>query len=158
MSAFPEPGEQNLYLVAHIKLLRQSLLHYIGRDLIEPTLQGVEASRAIYFAPFVVLSHDTATDPVFNYGNKAALELFGMTWQELTTLPSRQSAEMPNREERSRLLKTVSSQGFIENYQGVRISKQGKRFRISQATVWNLRDNRGGYCGQAAAFSHWHYL
>ena len=158
MPAFPQPDEQNLYLAEHIDLLRQSLLYYAGRDLIEPTLQGSDAAKAIYFAPFVVLSHNTAADPIFNYGNKSALDLFEISWQELTALPSRQSAEPPNREERAQLLQAVSSQGFMENYAGVRISKQGKRFLISDVTIWNLRDDAGRYCGQAAVYSRWQYL
>lgn len=155
MTAFPEPNEQNSFLVDHVNLLRHSFQHYLGRDLIDPSLSEVEAAQAIYHAPFVVVSHNTASDPIFNYGNQAAQTRFEMTWEELTALPSRKSAELPDREERARLLATVSTQGFIENYAGIRISKGGKRFRIAQATVWNLIDRQNQYAGQAATFSHW---
>jgi MEKHLA domain len=156
-NAFPEPSAANLYLLEHINLLRTSFRHYTGRELIDAKLQGIDAAKAIYHAPFVVVSHDIAADPIFNYGNQAALDLFEMTWQEFTALPSRQSAEPPNQEERDRLLKAVSTQGFIADYSGVRISKMGKRFRIEQVTVWNLI-HQDRYAGQAAVYSTWKYL
>ena len=81
-----------------------------------------------------------------------------MSWAELTRTPSRLTAEAPNREERARLLAAVTAQGFIDDYSGIRISKTGRRFRIQQATVWNLLDDQGHYCGQAACFSQWHFL
>lgn len=103
----------------------------------------------------VVLAHDTAVDPVFFYGNLAAQHLFELNWNELVQLPSRFSAEPVARDERQRLLDLVTSQGFIDNYSGVRIAKSGKRFLIKHATVWNLRGKEGQVLGQAAAFDHW---
>ena len=98
------------------------------------------------------------SDPVLNYGNAAALVLWEMPWAELTRTPSRLTAETPNREERARLLATVTARGFIDDYSGVRISKTGRRFRIAQATVWNLLDGCGNYSGQAALFSRREFL
>lgn len=155
--SFPEPSADNSYLVEHINLLCHSFQHYLGRDLIDPTLEAVAAAKAIYHAPFVVVSHNTAADPIFNYGNRAALDLFEMTWKEFTALPSRKSAEPPNREERARLLEAVSTQGFIADYSGVRISKSGRRFWIEQVIVWNLIA-QGSNAGQAAVFDQWTYL
>lgn len=159
MTALPEPSPQNQYLVDHINLLRRSFRHYVGRDLISADLSDIDAARKIFDAPFVVVSHDSAPDPIFTYGNKTALDLFEMSWQEFTALPSRKSAEPPNREERAQLLAAVSSQGYIENYRGIRISKSGKRFWIEQVTVWNLIDQdrycQDRYCGQAAVYSQW---
>ena len=59
-----------------------------------------------------------------------------------------------HRSEREILLATVARQGFIDDYRGIRISKNGRRFLIDQATVWNLLDENGAKCGQAATFSH----
>jgi hypothetical protein len=157
MAAFSEPSQQNLYLIEHVNRLRDSFHQLLGHDLIDSTLSPREAAKEIYYAPFMVVSHDTAADPIFTYGNQAALQLFEMSWQEFTALPSRQSAEPPNQEERAQLLAAVSTQGFITNYAGVRISKSGRRFQIEQATVWNLNVN-GAYFGQAAVCSQWTYL
>ena len=158
MSIFLEPSPANSYLVQHINLLRSSYKHYLGKDLLDSQLTAAEIAKEIYTAPFVVVSHDTSPNPIFNYGNQTALKLFEMTWSEFTSIPSRQSAEPPNREERAKLLQTVSSQGFIEDYSGIRISKNGQRFTIEQATVWNLIDSNHCYCGQAAIYSHWRYI
>jgi predicted DNA-binding protein (UPF0251 family) len=56
------------------------------------------------------------------------------------------------------LLEAVTERGFIDDYSGVRISKTGRRFRIAQATVWNLLNQEGKPCGQAAMFDHWEFL
>lgn len=72
-----------------------------------------------------------------------------MSWAELPRTPSRLTAEAPNREERARLLAEVTARGFIDNYAGGRISKNGRRFRILQATAWNLATKSGLRCGQA---------
>jgi hypothetical protein len=72
-----------------------------------------------------------------------------------TRLPSRFSAEAPVREERARLLARVSRDGYIDDYSGVRIASSGRRFRIEQATVWNLVDADRSIHGQAATFAHW---
>jgi hypothetical protein len=106
----------------------------------------------------VLVSHGTQADPVLNYGNATALALWEMSWAEFTQTPSRLTAEAPNREERARLLAAVTAHGFIDDYSGVRISKNGRRFRISQATVWNLLTENGLPCGQAASFNSWTWL
>ena len=152
------PSPANEWLITHAHLLSRSYLRLTGRHLIDAALPPVEAARALWEAPFVVVSHDTQADPVFTYGNAAALKLFEMTWEEFTQLPSRLSAEPPNQDERARLLAEVTARGFIDDYSGVRTAKSGHRFVIEQATVWNLVDEEGGRCGQAATFGRWRDL
>ncbi|MDD5392694.1 MAG: MEKHLA domain-containing protein [Thiothrix sp.] len=145
-------------LTQHLRLLHTSFRHYLGRELGGLAWQGESTALALDQAPFVLLSHNTAADPVFTYGNKKALELFEMDWEALTHLPSRYSAEPLAREEREHLLQTVNRQGYIDHYAGVRISSTGRRFMIQNAIVWNLRNTQGNYCGQAAYFDNWQYL
>jgi hypothetical protein len=152
---------QNPSIVAHAQMLSRSLKHWTGRELLPGFPAGGspdEFAEKLFNAPFVQVSHGIEADPVLNYGNATALQLWEMTWEELTRTPSRLTAEAPNREERARLLAAVTANGFIDDYSGIRISKTGRRFRIAQATVWNLIDERGGYRGQAAMFSHWEFL
>jgi hypothetical protein len=99
-----------------------------------------------------------ATDPVFNYANLKALELFELSWEDFTCLPSRLSAELVNQAERDRLLAKVMKKGYIDDYEGVRISSGGKRFLIKNAVVWNLMDNKQRYKVQAACFDQWTFL
>ncbi len=158
MNLLPSPKPSNVYLADHIQLLCRSYERLTGMTFVDPSLTAQEAAIAIFKAPFVVVSHDTAPDPIFNYANQTALDLFEMDWTEFTRLPSRQSAEPPNREERSRLLSAVTQHGYIQNYAGIRIAKSGLRFRIQDVTVWNLSDEDGVYRGQAAFYRHWTYL
>ncbi len=78
----------------------------------------------------VFLSHGTQDDPILNYGNQAALDLWEMTWEEFTGMPSRLTAEPINREDRERFLLQVRQRGYIDTYRGVRISGSGHRFMI----------------------------
>jgi len=149
---------KNPAVVAQTQLIARSLDHWTGRALLPGLFNPLGLAKNIFTAPFVLVAHGTETDPVLNYGNAAALELWEMSWTELTRTPSRLTAEVPNREERARLLAAVTANGFIDDYSGIRISKTGRRFRIAQATVWNLLDEHGNYSGQAAMFSHWKFL
>ena len=146
---------KNPAVIRQTEIIVRSLKQWTGRDLWPANLPAAELAEKVFHAPFVLVSHGTEADPVLNYGNGAALSLWEMTWEELTRTPSRLTAEAPNREERARLLETVTRQGFIDNYSGVRISKNGNRFRIHRATVWNLLASGGQYHGQAAMFSEW---
>ena len=145
-------------VIAQTLLMVRSLKHWTGRDLLAGNFSPAEFAEKIFHAPFVLVSHGTEADPILNYGNAAALALWEMSWAELTHTPSRLTAEAPNREERARLLAAVTARGFIDDYSGIRISKTGRRFRIAQATVWNLIDGQGNYSGQAAMFSRWEWL
>lgn len=147
-----EPSPDNAYLREHVRLMMDSYRRLTGETLVPAT---ADAPQALYEAPFAVVSHNTAADPIFNYGNRTALGLFEMDWHRFTQLPSRCSAAPVNRAERERLLAQVSQHGFIQDYRGERISASGRRFQIEQATVWNLTDAAGDYRGQAAVFAHW---
>ena len=158
MTAWDMPSERNSYLEHHVARLLSSFTHWTDRNLLDTTLSSVEQARWLFYAPFVVLSHNTVSDPILNYANQAGLNLFELTWRELIALPSRRMAEPSERAERERLLATVAKQGYIDNYRGARVAKSGRRFLIEQAIVWNLLDEEGGYYGQAAMFSHWKFL
>jgi PAS domain S-box-containing protein len=136
-------------------LLTGSFRQLLGRPLVSPEHNAQWLFRD---APFVVLAHDGGEDPRFTYANRTALTCFGYTWQELIGLPSRFSAEAPERAERQRLLEAVQRDGFISDYRGVRITKSGHRFMIEQAIVWQLIDLDGKVRGQAATFSDWQAL
>jgi hypothetical protein len=150
MQKISEPSPENAYLGEQAELILSSFLRMTGRHLVDPGLSGEDRYRVLFEAPFCIVSHDTEADPVFNYGNKAALELFEMDWADFTSTPSRLSAEEQNREERERLLARVTEHGFIKDYKGVRISSSGKRFLVEDAIVWNMLDEDGTYRGQAA--------
>ena len=149
---------QTDFIVPHTQCLARSFKKWTGQNLIAGNYSPGELAEKIFTSPFVVVSHGTQTDPILNYGNRTALELWEMSWDNFTRTPSRLTAEAPNREERARLLEIVTRQGFIDNYSGIRISSGGRRFEIFRATVWNLISESGQPCGQAATFSEWKFL
>ena len=59
----------------------------------------LETAKALFEASFVLASHGTELDPIFNYGNRKALELWELSWEEFTRIPSRRSAEEVVQEE-----------------------------------------------------------
>jgi hypothetical protein len=138
-----------------VKIILESYQRLIGEPLLSVVGDTRETAAKLFHAPFVLVAHGIEPDPVLNYGNKAALELWEMDWEEFTRTPSRFTAEAPDREERARLLAEVTANGFIRNYSGVRVSKAGRRFRIERALVWNLFNGAGERCGQAATFAAW---
>ena len=142
-----KPIPQTEFALAHAQILAWSFRHFTGRDLLPGNFPAADLAEKLFTAPFVLVSHGTEADPVLNYGNQTALTLWEMSWDELTRTPSRLTAEAPNREERARLLAAVTANGFIDDYSGVRISKTGRRFEISRATVWNLISADGTPCG-----------
>ncbi len=137
---------------AFFALLTDSYARLVGAPLVPP---GTDAGWLYREAPFVVLAHGTDQDPKFIYANQAAQTCFEYSWQEFMTLPSRLSAEAPDRAERQRLLDEVARNGFLSGYRGLRVAKSGRRFVIEDGVVWELVDRAGVRHGQAATFLSW---
>ena len=139
-------------IVQHTQRLLYSFQHWTGRPLLELTRSPLEQSQHLYDADFVVVSHGTEPDPIFNYGNGKALELWQVSWDELIQTPSRKTAEPIAQAERSQMLAEAANKGFISHYSGIRISSQGQRFRIDDGIIWDVVDKSGRRYGQAAVF------
>ncbi|AFZ53054.1 MEKHLA domain-containing protein [Cyanobacterium aponinum] len=145
-------------IISWTQILLNSYKSLLNKELIERNEDLLTDSKNLYNADFVVLSHNNKPDPIYNYGNQQALDLWEMNWQQLIQTPSRNTTEPISREEREALLKEANLKGYITNYGGVRVSSTGKRYLIQDITLWNLFDSNGEYCGQAATFSHWQKL
>jgi hypothetical protein len=144
------------FLLKQSRLLVTSYHHWTGLHLIETSSDEVTTLRD---APYAVASHNCDDDPLFNYANHQALALFKMKPAEILSLPSRYSAEPMLREARADFLHQVATYGFVDNYSGVRIAKDGSRFLIEQATVWNVIDVQSHeYYGQAVIIKAWKAL
>jgi hypothetical protein len=144
-AAFREPA------TAHrIALIAESFARLLGQPLVAP---GDDVIAALWTARQAIVAHGTEPDPLFFFGNSAALAGFGYAAEAFVGLPSRLSAEAPERGERQTLLDRVTAHGFITDYAGVRIDAAGRRFRIEHAIVWNLVDEAGALHGQAATFA-----
>lgn len=138
--------------------LLNSYHHWIGRELLERVGEPDFQAQALFQVPFVVVSHGREDDPILNYGNQMALDLWEMTWDQLVQTPSRLTAEPVNRAEREWMLEQARRRGYIDTYRGVRISATGRRFLVEDALVWNVLDQQGQWVGQAASFLQWTWL
>ncbi|MEY3724355.1 MAG: hypothetical protein RLZZ365_290 [Pseudomonadota bacterium] len=152
-----EPAPDNQFMPSEAQLILHSYQYFLGKPCIEPATSK-NVAQMLYEAPFALVAHDTRADPIFGYANRMAQNAFEMNWTEITSIPSRQSAEPVLQDERQSLLQRVHQFGFIDDYSGIRISKTGKRFWIRNATVWNVIDTNGARVGQAARFDRWDYL
>lgn len=146
------------FVILHTQRLLNSYHHWTGETLLEVTGTPQEVAKALFEAPFVLVSHGIEADPIFNYGNLKALEMWELTWEQLTQMPSRKTAEPMAQEDRDRLLTETHTKGFVKNYKGVRISSTGKRFLIEDVLIWNLLDENQQKCGQAAVYSKYTFL
>jgi hypothetical protein len=140
------------------QLLLNSFQHWVGRELLERAGDPAYQAHALFLSPFIVISHRTEEDPIINYGNQAAIELWETTWEDLTRTPSRLTAEPVNRAEREWMLEQARIRGYLDTYQGVRVTSTGRRFLVENAIIWNVVDAKGQRVGQAATFSHWTWL
>jgi hypothetical protein len=152
------PLWQQPAVVRQTQLILSSYRRWLGKELIERSGDEVDEAQRLFDAPLVVVSHGTQEDPVLNYGNATALALWEMNFEHFTATPSRMTAEPDQREERSRLLQRTTLSGYIDDYQGIRVTKSGRRFRIEGATVWNLLDEAERHAGQAATFNSYQML
>jgi len=106
-----------------------------------------------------LLSHGIQSDPIFRYANLAAQELWNMPWEIFIKTPSRLSAEPDAQEERERLLQRAQTQGYVDDYRGIRVTSDGRRFKIRNCILWNVLDKNGrDKIGQAATFSQWEWI
>lgn len=133
-----------------LALLADSFARLIGRPLVKPPTPS-----GFWRAPRAIVAHGLEADPVFFYGNRLALELFETPARDFIRLPSRASAEAALQAARERLMARVTERGYVDDYEGVRISATGRRFRIEGAVVWNVTDAAGVMVGQAATFDRW---
>lgn len=140
--------------VAYARVLAESFRRLTGAPILghaDPQ-DDLDLAGALYAAPFPLVSHGTGADPVFRYGNAAALKLWEMGWDEFTRLPSRRSAEDDPavQADRDRLLAEARARGWTAGYRGIRISSTGRRFRILETVLWTVTDAAGRVQGQAA--------
>jgi len=137
------------------QIILNSWRRYLGYELIERSEDPEDEARRLFEAPFAVVSHGAQSDPILNYGNQVALNLWEMDIPTLTSMPSRMTAEPMHRDERASMMERAARNGYVDDYRGVRISRTGKRFQIDRAIIWNLQNRSGYRVGQAATFSEW---
>lgn len=141
---------------ARLQVIAESFARLTGQPLVAAAADDLE--RALWDAPRAIVAHGIEAEPRFFYGNRAALALFAMRAEDFIGLPSYRSAEPALREERAAMLARLERDQVVDDYAGVRIATNGRRFAIGPAHVWNLLDTHGTRHGQAATFAQWRFL
>jgi MEKHLA domain len=148
---FPAPA--NHYQQAHVLIMLENLKRWTGEDLIKKYGFSLDTlGEQVFNANFYLLSHDHAADPILTYGNNRVLQQWEISWAELTTMYSRDTAKPADRSARLAFMAEAKVNNYANGYSGIRISKTGKEFKILNATIWNLFENNGNPYGQAAWF------
>ncbi|CAM9270656.1 unnamed protein product, partial [Discosporangium mesarthrocarpum] len=143
--------------VSWVQLILNSYQRTYGKELIERSDSPVDEAIRVAKEQCAVISHDflrDRSDPIYIYGNLKVLDLFEYTWEEFTNLPSRLcvATEEEGLLRRRFLDSTRSGTSDGERCHGVRVSRTGKLFRITDVLLWNLEDKEGAIVGQAAVF------
>lgn len=132
-----------------LAVIADSYRRLTGKPLLDEPFDPL----AMWGAPRAIVAHGVEDDPLFFYGNRLALQLFEMDFEEFARLPSRLSADPVGQQARAVLMEKVARLGFVDGYSGERVAKSGRRFMIVDVTIWNLCDAHGKYLGQAATFN-----
>ncbi|AKG22736.1 MEKHLA domain-containing protein [Calothrix sp. 336/3] len=144
-------------IIIHTQRILKSHQHWLGYPLLDCHGSLEDIAYQLFTANFVVISHGTESDPIFNYGNQKALDVLELSWQELIQTPSRKSAEAGEQQERNKLIASAASSG-IRKWSGVRISQTGKRFAIQEAVIFNVLDEEMQCSGQVCCFDNYECL
>ena len=144
-------------IIRHSQRLMHSYKHWTGKSLLDVSGTPEEIAQALFEAPFVLASHGMEPDPILNYGNRMALQLWELSWEEFTRIPSCKAADEAVQDERNGQLAQTTTKGF-HNFPAIRITSTGKRFQIEQVTMWNILDDQNQQCGQAALFYKWKFI
>lgn len=151
-------------VVMWLLLVVESYTKAVGKKLFAEQFSIQDIAEKIYDAPFVLLSHrygeegEAVREHTFNYANRRALELFDCEWADLVGKPSSSSGEDDEavQSDRDALLMACKKEGFVENYEGWRVSSKGERFLVKGATLWEVKTSSGdASLGQAVVFTEW---
>lgn len=75
-------------------------------------------AKVIYILKSWSVLSDGEKGPILNYGNAAALKLWAASWEQLTSMPSSETAEPQERATRAAFMSQIKEKGFADNYSG----------------------------------------
>lgn len=153
--------EKREFTIIHTRRLLESLLRHKNIPVYEAALESKtpeELAEWMFSSYNAVLSQGTEADPLLNYGNTQALTAWGMRYDEFVGRPSQSTVELSLCQERAKILAQVKTQGLVYPYTGIRIAKDGKRFRMKDAKIWTVQDERSNPIGMAAMFPDWEFV
>jgi hypothetical protein len=153
------PDAANGFQGDFVARVARSFAHVTGRDLFaEAGIDPAEPGASAWRGSFALLTHRGDAAALLNYGNRFALDLWEMDWDQFTATPSAATAPDDDIAERRQMMDQVARSGFVSGYEGRRISRSGRLFVIRDVTVWRLSEPDGGGFGVAAFFRQYEYL
>ncbi|KAG7374027.1 MEKHLA domain containing protein [Nitzschia inconspicua] len=128
---------------AWIQLSSDSLKKITGKSLFD-YMEGVTRPDQVHDNErYAVLSHGTQDDPIYCYFNKAALQQFQWTENEIYSLPSRYSApDGADRTSRQIDVEQAIQQDLKELKSVIRQTKHGDLFEMLNVLLWNVYDGK----------------
>ena len=97
------------WVIEWSQYLLNNYARLVKEELITREGTSLEQAEWLFNSPFVVVSHGLQDDPILNYGNQAALNLWEMNWEQFTQTPSQLTAEPVNRKERAGMLEHATT-------------------------------------------------
>ena len=149
-STFPSLFDNNIQINGrsikdHVSILDNSLRKLTGKGIRERIGLDEKENGDIYKdfcmdERFVIVSHGTEDDPIYNFSNVAGMEAFVRSWDEFIELPSRLSVVLQTKDEESRiqLMRKVTDDGFVEGASGIRVRGDGQFIKLVDAVVRDL--------------------
>eukprot|EP00271_Cylindrocystis_brebissonii_P002248 TRINITY_DN12699_c0_g1_i1.p1 TRINITY_DN12699_c0_g1~~TRINITY_DN12699_c0_g1_i1.p1 ORF type:complete len:256 (-),score=42.92 TRINITY_DN12699_c0_g1_i1:548-1315(-) len=138
-------------VIMHSLAVIDSYFRATGKPIFPSSVEISVAAKALWELPRVVVTQGTEEDPLYNYGNKAALDLFEMDWPTFTSSVARKWAPEEEQTAHSELVKSAV-QGVQDIGGLVRVTSSGQTFKISQGAWWALTTLDGEPFGQGAVF------
>jgi len=159
----PKPAAPYLQteVIMHNLMMVESYKRKVGKPIMDDA-EIHEIAKLIWEAPYGVISHDMEEDPAnpkYDYANKAALDLFQATWDELIGQPSSCTTEDVNQNiaDRQKLLKQTQDEGTAAVHSYWRKGLKGRSVCISNGLLWNIEAPSGVLIGQAIAIHEWEF-
>lgn len=129
----------------HVSILDNSLRKLTGKGIRERIGYEEKDHEDLYQEycmndRYVIVSHGTEDDPIYNFSNVAGLEAFVRSWDDFILLPSRLSVVLQSKDEELRieLMSKVTNDGFVEGASGIRVRGDGKFIQLVDAVVRTL--------------------
>ncbi|CAB9507466.1 MEKHLA domain-containing protein [Seminavis robusta] len=156
----------------HIRLLDQSFQQSSGQGIFDrindmlweevastannnnlPAIENITTAEQLdQNKRFGILSHGIQEDPIYNYGNAAALELFDNTIEDLCQTPSRYSTVESLMDDREQLIQSINTFGHGTIRDATRRTTKEKLFVIATIWIWHVFDDNGTRIGLAALY------
>ena len=90
------------------------------------------------------------TETVVNMHIGSSSRMPGTTPDALLGLPSSATTLPDDRPQRTAAFEMVRRRGWVDDYSGIRVDRNGRRFEIVRGTIWEVRDDAGVRVGDAA--------